>query len=356
MRHLTKNTCRLITTASVVVLAACNDPVDRPPVKNEQYGFRGTGMQQVVNPRAAELIAALNQLPEPIYEVPADDGGPRATEVYENVQVLTDLSSDQFDHLMAQITEWVAPEQGCTYCHSEDGNFADDSVYTKTVARKMIQMTWEINANWQDHVNGAGVNCYTCHRGQNIPANYWVKDKIAQPDLGWDNGQNHPGVGLTSMRADPFTPYLQGDREIRVNSLDALPTEESQQVGTQDAELTYALMIHFSQSLGVNCTFCHNTRAVHEWDGNPPQRVTAWYGIRMVRQINNGYMTPLTSVFPDHRKGPHGDVFKVGCSTCHQGINKPLYGVNAVVDTPQLSGGKDYSAAAALPVAASGDE
>ncbi|WP_312858721.1 photosynthetic reaction center cytochrome c subunit family protein [Rhizobium sp. G21] len=35
--------------------------------------------------------------------------------MYENVQVLKDLSDDQFNQFMASITEWVAPEAGCNY-------------------------------------------------------------------------------------------------------------------------------------------------------------------------------------------------------------------------------------------------
>ena len=52
-------------------------------------------------------------------------------------------------------------------------------------------------------------------------------------------------------------------------------------------------MMHMSQSLGVNCTYCHNTRSFASWDASTPQRATAWYGIRMVRDLNNDYLDPL---------------------------------------------------------------
>jgi photosynthetic reaction center cytochrome c subunit len=45
-------------------------------------------------------------------------------------------------------------------------------------------------------------------------------------------------------------------------------------------------------------------------------------------------MVPLTSVFPEHRLGATGDVAKANCATCHQGINKPLYGVSMLGDYP----------------------
>ena len=91
-------------------------------------------------------------------------------------------------------------------------------------------------------------------------------------------------------------------------------------------------MIHMSTGLGVNCTFCHNSRAFSSWEESTPQRATAWYGIRMARELNNSFMTPLQSTFPAHRLGPEGDVAKVGCTTCHQGVNKPLYGVSMLKD------------------------
>ena len=95
----------------------------------------------------------------------------------------------------------------------------------------------------------------------------------------------------------------------------------------KQTEHTYSTMMHWSNSLGVNCTYCHNTQAFSAWGANStPQRVTAWYGIRMARQLNNEYMVPLTSVFPANRLGPTGDVAKANCATCHQGAYKPLYG------------------------------
>ena len=88
-----------------------------------------------------------------------------ASDVYKNVQVLGDLSVGEFTRHMAAITAWVAPQEGCNYCHNPE-NLADDSKYTKVVARRMIQMTQHINADWKPHVAATGVTCYTCHRGK----------------------------------------------------------------------------------------------------------------------------------------------------------------------------------------------
>ena len=144
-----------------------------PPIVGTQIGFRGTGMDQVTTSAAVDQLEALNAMPDQIPKASPD--GPRATEVYKNVQVLTDLSVEQFNTLMAAMTTWVAPQQGCAYCHNVE-NLADDSVYAKKVARRMIQMTRHINQDWKPHVQTTGVVCYTCHRGNPVPTNLWYEN------------------------------------------------------------------------------------------------------------------------------------------------------------------------------------
>ncbi|MBC7994320.1 MAG: photosynthetic reaction center cytochrome c subunit, partial [Rhizobacter sp.] len=107
---------------------------------------------------------------------------------------------------------------------------------------------------------------------------------------------------------------------------------------TKQTEYTYGLMMHMSQSLGVNCTFCHNTRSFADWDSSTPQRGTAWYGIRMTRDLNSQYLTPLAGVYPANRLGPTGDAPKANCATCHQGAYKPLYGAKMLATHPELAG------------------
>lgn len=320
------------------LLAGCEQsPVERPPMDSVQHGFRGTGMVQVYNPRTVASQDALNTAPES--PPPASPDGPRAKDVYQNVKVLGDVSAGQFIGLMTAITNWVSPKEGCAYCHNVQ-NFADDSKYTKTVSRKMIEMTRHINANWQTHVANTGVTCYTCHRGNPVPQQVWFtpleQDKRAD-FIGNLAGQNTPGklVNLSSLPTDPLTPFLLEDKPIRVNGDTALPSGNRQSI--KQTEWTYGLMMHMSTSLGVNCTYCHNTRAAASWAESPPQRITAWHGIRMARDVNNDYMVPLTDVFPVHRKGPGGDVAKVSCATCHQGAYKPLYGFPMLTSYPELA-------------------
>jgi photosynthetic reaction center cytochrome c subunit len=58
----------------------------------------------------------------------------------------------------------------------------------------------------------------------------------------------------------------------------------------------------------------------------------------MVRDVNNNYLLPLKATFPAHRLGVLGDVAKVNCATCHQGVFKPLYGESMAKDYPELQG------------------
>jgi photosynthetic reaction center cytochrome c subunit len=310
---------------------------ERPPVDSVQRGYRGLGMMQVYNPRDVADKAELNRVPESFPRPPPS--GKKASEVYTNVKVLGDVDSDEFVRLMAAITEWVSPVQGCAYCHKDGEDFAADTLYTKIVSRRMLEMTRHINANWKAHVAETGVTCYTCHRGNPVPRNIWFNDSSGTQALGMVGnraGQNapSPGVGFTSLPYDPFTSFLEYAEEIRVISDTALP--EGNRRSIKQTEGTYGLMMHMSQALGVNCTYCHNSRSFMSWDQSTPQRATTWHGIRMVRELNMSYLDPLKSQLPAVRLGPLGDAPKVNCTSCHQGAYKPLYGASLLGDFPEL--------------------
>jgi len=322
-----------------------------------QTGFRGVGMEQVeFNTRLAARLAA-NTVPDPIPA--AGQEGELSAYAYKNVQVLGHLSTGEFTRLMAAITTWVSPDVGCVYCHApqrdekgnimrdEDGyviadpeKMSSDETYQKRVARRMIQMNLHLNQDWQTHLKQTGVTCYTCHRGQPVPGNIWfdpVPDPQAATLVGDSAGQNHPNLaaGVTSLPVDSFRPFLVNDENIRILSTVALPGTDRQSI--KQAEWTYSLMMHISSSLGVNCTYCHNSRSFGVWDASPPPRAVAWYGIRLVRDINKNYLEPLAGTLPENRLGPTGDVPKAHCGTCHAGAFKPLLGVSMLKDYPVLA-------------------
>ena len=327
----------MLAAATAVVAVGLALTFQRPPSAMVQRGFRGTGMDQVINSREQALKIYANKLPAP--EPAADLTGVPSSQVYSNVQVLGDIDAAELTRFMTAMTNWVAPQQGCAYCHNTE-NLAEDKLYTKVVARRMIQMVRHINADWKQHVGGTGVTCYTCHRGQPVPAYVWFESPGPVQSLGALGNRadmTAPALapGETSLPYDPLTPFLDKTNEIRVISTTALPGTDHQSI--KQAEWTYSLMIHFSEALGVNCTFCHNTRSFAAWDQSTPQRNTAWYGIRMVRDLNEHVLDPLKALLPPQRWGALGDGPKVNCTTCHQGVYKPLFGASMLQDYQELA-------------------
>ncbi len=329
--------------AALLLLGGC----EPGPKDSMQTGYRGAGLDQIVDRSNIKQAAVIPAAP---YALPAD-GGPTAGASYQNVRVLGGVSKERFDHLMAEMNQWVAPpEQGCNYCHNPE-NMASDEKYTKVAARRMIQMTQTINSRWASHVKNTGVTCYTCHRGNAVPENKWAfADGAPNPGSirGNRRGQNapDPNVGYASLPSDVFSAYFAGRGNIRVASDKALPSADHV-VSIKDAEKSYGLMMHVSSALGVNCTYCHNTQSFRAWNLSRAQRGTAYYGIRMVRNVNEEFLASLQGVFPANRKGPHGDPYKVNCATCHQGLSKPLGGVSMLAQAPALRG-------VAAPVAPAG--
>ncbi|MQX37966.1 photosynthetic reaction center cytochrome PufC, partial [Roseospira navarrensis] len=316
-----------------------------PPKTVDQIGYRGVAMEDIQNVRTVAARNRVNVAPDPW--PPFEEEGPLASEVYENVPTLGHLTQANFDRLMTLVTEWVSPDEGCNYCHvvNDDGvDYVSDAIYTKVVSRRMFQMTQHINASWQDHVYPAGVTCYTCHRGMPVPAEIWFENPGPAEDAvrGAGNmfGQNEasPVAAYSSLPNDPFTPFLTEMTEdlgnIRVVPTTALPTEWKLEPDLKAAEVTYGLMMHISEALGTNCTYCHNSRAFVEWY---PTRVTAWYGIRSVQDINENFLIPLQSEYPENRLGPLGDAPKANCATCHQAVKKPLNGTVMIDSYPALA-------------------
>lgn len=312
----------------------------------QQTGPRGTGMQVAAFLDADEDPTIADYYTEEPYP---RDGEPLAGEIYENVQVLAGVSEGNFNRLMNAMTQWVAPDEGCAYCHAgaDEGNYADDDLYTKVVSRRMIQMTQFVNEEWAGHVqaNGeVGVNCYTCHRGQNVPSDIWFRvDPVVSRKEGWSAVQNRATIqsGSTSLPSDALYKYLFEAEVIAVHDLESRVPDRPDEPGVatwQDTERTYSLMNYFANSLGVNCNFCHNSRAFYDPGQVTPQWSTASLGILMVQDLNNEYLDPLGPVYPPERLGPvYADAPKAACRTCHKGYYQPMQGLNAIADWPELA-------------------
>ncbi len=332
---ITRHTVRIGALLSLVALGACKKSPDvlKPgPKQIAQHGFRGVAMETNYDPDDIAKTAAYNQAPKPLPPAPP---GPMGQ--YKNVQVLTNISAAEFGRTMTAMSSWVAGGAGnCAYCHNT-ANFAADSnkgqpIYTKLVARMMLRMTQRINSDYTQHVAGTGVTCYTCHRGQPLPNGLW----------------------FYSNENQILRHYLDRD-DIRVQShtVEPLPGAAANRTSIRQTYNTYALMVTQSKALGVNCTYCHNTRAMGSWEESTPKRVVALYGSAMLRDMNMNYLNPLQPVYPRSRLGEHGDAPKAQCVTCHNGIYKPLYGAKMVKDYPALWGAPGWDATTG-PLDASG--
>lgn len=301
MRALEMPRISAIAAVLVVVAAGCRD---YPPVESVQTGFRGTGSVQIYDPETLDESVRDNPMAQIAATVPEGPPGE-----YINVQYLGNLSQAEMLRTMGSITQWVALQQGCPYCHLVDQsglNFGSDSLYTYRTAKWMIGMTRNINREWDSHVAATGVTCNTCHAGNPVPRNVWYLE---------DENQY-------------LRHYLDREdlRVVSPTALDENNPSEANRVSIKQTEYTYGLMIHISESLGVNCTYCHLSSRWASWDDSTPQRLTALRGIRMTRDINMNWIVPLQSVLPDERKGPAGDTPKVSCATCHNGAYKPFFG------------------------------
>lgn len=315
-----------------------------------QTGPRGTGMS--VPEFTADLAEPDPTIADYYTEAPyiPEEGEPLASEEYENVQVLGDLTVANFNRLMNAMTLWISPEQGCVYCHAgaNEGNYAGEELYTKHVSRRMIQMTQNLNENWGGHVNAngeVGVNCYSCHRGMNVPSDIWFRiAPVTEATSGWAAVQNRVTMQsqYTSLPSDALEKYLLDGERINVHNLESRVAENPADPGVatwQDTERTFSLMNYFSNSLGKNCLLCHNSRAFYAASGQvTPQWATSSLGIAMVLEMNNEYLVPLEDQYPPHRLGPvYADAPKAACRTCHKGYQQPMQGLNMIADWPELA-------------------
>jgi len=112
----------------------------------------------------AEGAAASTELPS-LEPLPAGSKEERAEQKYKNIQVLKGVPSERWMPIMFAFKGSLGVD--CTFCHVKDQWDKDDKE-NKQIARKMIKMVKDINGQ----LGGIGkVSCFTCHRGQQRPAN-----------------------------------------------------------------------------------------------------------------------------------------------------------------------------------------
>ncbi len=153
-------------------------------------------------------VQATQDQPPPAQTSPAPPAGGapggrpmRSFPAPTNLQVLPkDLTGQQLHEIM----EGFAGSLGvhCDFCHAADPknlmpngrprlNFADDSKDDKKIARIMISMTQQINADYISKASaldpdsmGMKVTCGTCHRGHEMPEEFVIPKEGGPPPAG----------------------------------------------------------------------------------------------------------------------------------------------------------------------------
>ena len=342
MKSITKvAVAALVAGGAFVVFAPTWMPVPRSA---EEVAFP----QNVQFYNKAEL-SDYNKAPTPL--APAAEGGPSATQAYQNVKVLTDVSAAEFMRIQYAITAWVSPKQGCAFCH-EGTNWASDAKPTKAAARVMLQMTRHLNTDWSSHVAPAGMTCYTCHRGQPVPSDTWFPDKPKPTHQMAEATENWQEIGDTVHKFFPdagYAEYYLKDEPIRVQSETIEPNHSIS--SWPEAKNIYEMMMEMSDDIGVNCGYCHQSRNWASWQQSSPYRWSGYDALRLVRQVNNDFMLRIAELVPQTRtlagettipampvrmQGAQPGNGLVACGTCHQGLTNPLNGANMVNDYPGL--------------------
>ena len=121
---------------------------------------------------AAVALAACTAMQQQKSQIRADEG------VFHNLQVFPqNITHDELIAAMRGFARGLGVR--CDHCHvanppgsAEEFDFPNDAKPEKKAARIMLRMVRATNADYLSKVNehGQPVTCWTCHRGQSVPA------------------------------------------------------------------------------------------------------------------------------------------------------------------------------------------
>jgi hypothetical protein len=201
-----------------------------------------------------------------------------AEDVYKNIEVFKGKPATRLLPAMLALRELLGVE--CSYCHTPL-DWENEDKKTKQKARQHFDMIGYLN---HDHFADKNkVSCWTCHRGESVPARYVADDEMVKR--------------MAQMIA---IPAGEGDKPAEqvfknIQTLKGVP-----------ASRFPFIMTFFSQSLGVRCGHCH---VPNQWEkDDKPQKETARKMLAMVTATIHKY---------------YGNTGPIGCFTCHHGSPQP---------------------------------
>jgi hypothetical protein len=137
---------------------------------------------------------------------PPNMEGKTAEQFYKNIKAMNGTPADQLIESMHLIRGALGVD--CEFCH-DDPDRSTDTKKPKEVARDMIRMMMAINKN--NFNGGQEVTCYTCHRGNAIPATTLVLPPVPK-DVETDAQPQLPSV---DQIASKYVQALGGEQALR---------------------------------------------------------------------------------------------------------------------------------------------
>jgi photosynthetic reaction center cytochrome c subunit len=136
---------------------------------------------------------------------PPNPEGKTAEQVYKSIKVLNGVPADQVIESMHLIRGALGVS--CEFCH-EDPDRAADTKEMQETARAMMRLVMDINKN--NFKGEQEVTCYTCHRGQAIPATTFSFPIV-------ENGEEVEAKGLPSVDQilAKYIAALGGEQAVR---------------------------------------------------------------------------------------------------------------------------------------------
>jgi len=290
-----------------------------------------------------------------------------------NVQVLAGMTSAQIWTYMQQYVSG-ALGVGCQYCHNIQ-NFASDEYPQKIAARNMLYLVSDVNAefivnlpNWR----GNYVQCATCHN--NAPNNLEsvgvqfiksVPDILVTVDPLDENGVaiTDPALKPEALQQpislqDSVLYYLYNyfvwkpfDPNVPESGRGALALTYDGGRTQEQVTINQNVMNYQSWSLGVGCTYCHNSRNFVGYEletasniSNPQygyNKLKAQRMLQLTTWLKENWTTygaiPKDAI-PSQLEGGasrfsyqqiDGQFYNVpGCYTCHQRAAIPKAAIN----------------------------
>jgi Photosynthetic reaction centre cytochrome C subunit len=205
-----------------------------------------------------------------------EKGQQPASTIFKNVDLLGGVSGDRFMAAMQSIQASLG--QKCVLCHLVDQkDFASDAKKEKLRARDMIRMNEEINR--RTFGGTVRVTCWTCHRGNEKPADMGFSRELPEPFA------KMPPEQLSRKAEDVF-------KDVRI-------------LRGMDVRNFGFIMGWFAREMGAKCTHCH---VENDFAADAPKKTRAREMLEMTSYIAQRY---------------YGNDSPIGCGTCHRGRAVP---------------------------------